>query len=74
MLYLKDSAAIFFLRYLHSEVNDHLISFSVLLPSQQKIFIKYIMLAGVNDEEEHAHQLGKLLDTFQVVSFLCIPC
>lgn len=26
------------------------------------------MLDGVNDEEEHAHQLGKLLETFQVVS------
>lgn len=35
--------------------------------SQQKIFIEYIMLDGVNDEEQHAHQLGKLLDTFQVV-------
>lgn len=39
-----------------------------LIFSQQKIFIEYIMLDGVNDEEEHAHQLGKLLDTFQVVS------
>lgn len=57
-----------------SEVIDHQISYSILLLSQQKIFIEYIMLAGVNDEEEHAHQLGKLLDTFQVVSFLCIPC
>lgn len=36
--------------------------------SQQKILIEYIMLDGVNDEEEHAHQLGKLLETFQVVS------
>ncbi|KAJ4716148.1 Ribosomal RNA large subunit methyltransferase [Melia azedarach] len=35
--------------------------------SQQKIFIEYIMLDGVNDEEKHAHQLGKLLETFQVV-------
>lgn len=35
--------------------------------SQQKILIEYIMLDGVNDEEEHAHQLGKLLETFQVV-------
>lgn len=35
--------------------------------SQQKIFIEYIMLDGVNDEEQHAHQLGKLLETFQVV-------
>lgn len=26
------------------------------------------MLDGVNDEELHAHQLGKLLDTFDVVS------
>ncbi|XP_044487830.1 dual-specificity RNA methyltransferase RlmN [Mangifera indica] len=35
--------------------------------SQQKIFIEYIMLDKVNDEEQHAHQLGKLLETFQVV-------
>ncbi|KAL6494644.1 hypothetical protein OROGR_031444 [Orobanche gracilis] len=35
--------------------------------SQQKIFIEYIMLDGVNDEEQHAHQLGKLLETFQSV-------
>ncbi|KAG5061713.1 hypothetical protein JHK87_002742 [Glycine soja] len=28
--------------------------------SLQKIFIEYIMLDGVNDEEHHAHQLGKL--------------
>ncbi|WRX15587.1 Radical SAM - like 4 [Theobroma cacao] len=35
--------------------------------SHQKIFIEYIMLDGVNDEEQHAHQLGKLLESFQVV-------
>nr|GEZ35380.1 dual-specificity RNA methyltransferase RlmN [Tanacetum cinerariifolium] len=35
--------------------------------SQQKIFIEYIMLDGVNDEEQHAHLLGKLLETFEVV-------
>lgn len=40
-----------------------------LLCSHQKIFIEYIMLDGVNDEEQHAHQLGKLLETLQVVSF-----
>lgn len=34
---------------------------------QQKIFIEYIMLDGVNDEDQHAHQLGKLLETLQVV-------
>ncbi|EEF34915.1 catalytic, putative [Ricinus communis] len=34
--------------------------------SQQKIFIEYIMLDGVNDEEQHAHQLGKLLEAFEV--------
>ncbi|KZV17786.1 hypothetical protein F511_01595 [Dorcoceras hygrometricum] len=34
---------------------------------QQKIFIEYIMLDGVNDEEQHAHQLGKLLQAFEVV-------
>lgn len=37
--------------------------------SQQKIFIEYIMLDGVNDEEQHAHQLGKLLETLESVSF-----
>lgn len=26
------------------------------------------MLDGVNDEEQHAHQLGKLMETFQVVN------
>lgn len=35
--------------------------------SQQKIFIEYIMLDGVNDGEQQAHQLAKLLETFQVV-------
>lgn len=35
--------------------------------SQQKIFIEYIMLDGVNDLEQHAHQLGKLLQTLEVV-------
>ncbi|KVI10838.1 uncharacterized protein LOC112505810 isoform X2 [Cynara cardunculus var. scolymus] len=35
--------------------------------SQQKIFIEYIMLDGVNDEEQQAHQLGRLLETFEVV-------
>ncbi|XP_071726241.1 uncharacterized protein [Rutidosis leptorrhynchoides] len=35
--------------------------------SQQKIFIEYIMLDGVNDEEQHAHKLGELLETFEVV-------
>ncbi|XP_030475560.2 uncharacterized protein LOC115692742 [Syzygium oleosum] len=35
--------------------------------SKQKIFIEYIMLNGVNDEDQHAHQLGKLLETFDVV-------
>ncbi|XP_058069858.1 uncharacterized protein LOC131218956 [Magnolia sinica] len=37
------------------------------MKSQQKIFIEYIMLDGVNDEEQHVHQLGKLLETLQVV-------
>lgn len=35
--------------------------------SQQNILIEYIMLDGVNDEEQHAHQLGKLLETLQSV-------
>lgn len=36
--------------------------------SLQKILIEYIMLDGVNDEEQHAHLLGKLLETFEVVN------
>ncbi|KAF5731852.1 radical SAM domain-containing family protein [Tripterygium wilfordii] len=35
--------------------------------SLQKIFIEYIMLDGMNDEEQHAHLLGKLLAPFEVV-------
>ncbi|KAF0914217.1 hypothetical protein E2562_027794 [Oryza meyeriana var. granulata] len=35
--------------------------------SKQTIFIEYIMLDGVNDQEQHAHQLGKLLETFKAV-------
>ncbi|KAI3931892.1 hypothetical protein MKW98_012302 [Papaver atlanticum] len=35
--------------------------------SQQKIFIEYIMLGGVNDGEQQAHDLAKLLEKFQVV-------
>ncbi|KAI3857399.1 hypothetical protein MKW92_037217 [Papaver armeniacum] len=35
--------------------------------SQQKIFIEYIMLEGVNDGEQQAHDLAKLLENFQVV-------
>lgn len=30
------------------------------------------MLDGVNDEEQHAHQLGKLVETFQVVKNLTV--
>lgn len=44
------------------------ISLWSLIFSQQKILIEYIMLDGVNDEEQHAHQLGKLLEILQVVS------
>ncbi|ERN02751.1 hypothetical protein AMTR_s00086p00023740 [Amborella trichopoda] len=35
--------------------------------SQRKILIEYIMLDGVNDEEQHAHQLGQLLKMLVVV-------
>lgn len=38
--------------------------------SNQKIFIEYIMLDGVIDQEENAHHLGELLNTFQVVKSL----
>nr|XP_028960365.1 uncharacterized protein LOC114825611 isoform X2 [Malus domestica] len=36
----------------------------------EKIFIEYIMLDGMNDEKQHAHQLGKLLETFQVINLV----
>lgn len=35
--------------------------------SKRTIFIEYIMLDGVNDQEQHAHQLGKLLETIKAV-------
>ncbi|KAK1300944.1 hypothetical protein QJS10_CPB13g00531 [Acorus calamus] len=35
--------------------------------SEQSIFIEYIMLDGVNDQEQHAHQLGKLMQVLKVV-------
>ncbi|XP_072992345.1 uncharacterized protein [Typha latifolia] len=35
--------------------------------SDQNIFIEYIMLDGVNDQEQHAHQLGRLLEMLKVV-------
>ncbi|KAJ0982123.1 hypothetical protein J5N97_010378 [Dioscorea zingiberensis] len=35
--------------------------------SGQKIFIEYIMLDRVNDQEQHAHQLGKLLEKLKSV-------
>nr|CAD1837837.1 unnamed protein product [Ananas comosus var. bracteatus] len=35
--------------------------------SKQTIFIEYIMLDGINDQEQHAHQLGKLLETLKAV-------
>ncbi|XP_045811010.1 uncharacterized protein LOC123905453 isoform X4 [Trifolium pratense] len=41
--------------------------------SLQKILIEYIMLDGVNDEEQHAHLLGKLLETFEVQVVNLIP-
>eukprot|EP00252_Welwitschia_mirabilis_P026472 TRINITY_DN869_c0_g1_i2.p1 TRINITY_DN869_c0_g1~~TRINITY_DN869_c0_g1_i2.p1 ORF type:complete len:326 (+),score=50.84 TRINITY_DN869_c0_g1_i2:107-1084(+) len=34
---------------------------------KHKIFIEYIMLDGVNDQETHAHLLGKLLSNYDVV-------
>eukprot|EP01018_Ginkgo_biloba_P002994 Gb_20216 [translate_table: standard] len=35
--------------------------------SKRKIFIEYIMLDGVNDQEHQVHQLGKLLEAQKVV-------
>jgi len=46
---------------------DFWLHFHMFHHSNQIIFIEYIMLDGVNDQEEHAHQLGKLLETFKAV-------
>lgn len=35
--------------------------------SKRKIFIEYIMLDGINDQEQQAHLLGKLLEEYDVV-------
>lgn len=32
-----------------------------------QVFVEYVMLAGVNDQLEHAHQLGQLLQGRDVV-------
>lgn len=42
--------------------------------SQQKILIEYIMLDAINDEEQHAHQLGKLLEALPSVTFKVLSC
>ncbi|KAK9803248.1 hypothetical protein WJX73_009772 [Symbiochloris irregularis] len=34
--------------------------------TKQKVFVEYVMLAGVNDQPEHARQLGALLQTRNV--------
>ncbi|GJX17487.1 retrovirus-related pol polyprotein from transposon TNT 1-94 [Tanacetum coccineum] len=47
--------------------NNMLVTTGEIHRLKQKIFIKYIMLDHVNDEEQHAHLLGKLLQTFKVV-------
>lgn len=40
--------------------------------SNQTVFVEYIMLDGVNDQEQHAHQLGKLLENLKSVGCLHI--
>ncbi|RXH81770.1 hypothetical protein DVH24_036111 [Malus domestica] len=42
----------------------------VLQRNFTKIFIEYIMLDGMNDEKQHAHQLGKFVETFQVINLV----
>lgn len=41
--------------------------------SGQKVFVQYIMLGGVNDELEHAEQLGQLLEGRAVTTVNLIP-
>jgi hypothetical protein len=56
-------------KLLFFSVVNNFIDFEVFVYySLQKILIEYIMLDGVNDEEQHAHLLGKLLETFEVVN------
>ncbi|KAJ3673966.1 hypothetical protein LUZ60_005958 [Juncus effusus] len=35
--------------------------------SNQTVFVEYIMLDGINDQEQHAHQLGKVLEPLKSV-------
>lgn len=39
-----------------------------ILRSRKRILVEYVMLEGVNDAIEHAHQLGQLLKGKEVVS------
>lgn len=36
--------------------------------SGRRVLVEYVMLAGINDSEEVAHQLGALLKDHEVVS------
>eukprot|EP01024_Parvocaulis_polyphysoides_P034926 TRINITY_DN30923_c1_g2_i2.p1 TRINITY_DN30923_c1_g2~~TRINITY_DN30923_c1_g2_i2.p1 ORF type:complete len:362 (-),score=25.79 TRINITY_DN30923_c1_g2_i2:68-1120(-) len=40
--------------------------------TNQKIFVEYVMLSGVNDQQEHANEVGKLLQ-FKDVTLNLIP-
>lgn len=41
--------------------------------SERSVLIEYVMLAGINDSEEVAHQLGLLLKDCKVVGHLSFP-
>ncbi|KAJ3702859.1 hypothetical protein LUZ61_006564 [Rhynchospora tenuis] len=48
-----------------TKLMDALLSYQA--SSNQTVFVEYIMLDGVNDQEQHAHQLGKLLENLKSV-------
>ncbi|KAJ4750744.1 Dual-specificity RNA methyltransferase RlmN [Rhynchospora pubera] len=52
-----------------TKLMDALLSYQA--SSNQTVFVEYIMLDGVNDQEQHAHQLGKLLENLKSVGYTC---
>ncbi|KAM6540875.1 hypothetical protein CsatB_005322 [Cannabis sativa] len=61
------SVKIFAIYFVFVEIVSHFGLPALFIFSKQKILIEYIMLDGINDEGQHAHQLGKLLETLEVV-------
>jgi adenine C2-methylase RlmN of 23S rRNA A2503 and tRNA A37 len=40
--------------------------------SQQRVFVEYVVLSGVNDAPEQAHELGQLLQVSPLLLVFCV--